>query len=409
MKFLLIGAGIGQINIAKKIKSRGHFLVIMAFNFLDETKNLADKFIHQDLYKYEEVLQIAKQENIEAVITDQHDIFAPLVAYISENLRIPGNSVKVLNSYCNKNIFRFNCDVLGIPVPKHIEVKDLTIPESFKSIPFPWIVKPADSQSSVGVEKVFSYDSCISAIKSAISYSRTKTVIVEEFFEGQEFVAEGFIWKGNYYNIGFADRKYFKLDGKFIPCQTIFPSLLERKILTEVVEYESKMAKYISPDFAIVHSEYLYNSKTNKLCVVESALRGGGVYISSHLIPLYSNIDINDVLIDAAEGKDVNISTVFEYKRERASAYVCFYLPEGIVTSIKGINSINKMPCVSFADFSNIYEGKEISKIEHKGHRLGPIIISSENRESIENDILNIQKKLDIRIDNAKSNSIRWY
>lgn len=408
-KFLLIGAGIGQVFIAKKIKQRGHYLVVIAYNSIPEVINLADKFIHQDLFDYEKVLDIAKCEKIEAVVSDQHDIIAPLVAYIAEKMNLPGNSFDALNSYCNKNIFRDNCDLLNIPVPKHIRVTDLIVPSVFMNNSFPWIVKPADSQSSIGVKKVSSVDECLDAIKDALLYSRTNSAIVEEFFEGKEVVAEGFIWNGNYYNLGFADRKYFNIVNAFIPSQTIFPSLVKPDILNKIIECESAMAKYVSPKFAIVHSEYLYN-ESGEIRVVESALRGGGVYISSHLIPLYSGIDINDILLDAAEGQEVNFDMILQSRVERSSAYVCFSLPEGVVESIKGVEEIQSRESVCFADFSMLNVGMKTLPMTHKGQRLGPIIISAQNRTELESEIAIIQDILKVKMENSKdiNNSVIW-
>jgi biotin carboxylase len=194
-------------------------------------------------------------------------------------------------------------------------------------------VKPADSQSSIGVKKVHAVADCLNALEDAMAYSKTSEAIVEEFFTGQELVAEGFICKGKYYNIAFGDRHYFNLPDLFIPSQTVFPSLVPDDVKSRIISYEQRMAEYTSPNFAIVHSEYLYNPQTNLLSVVESRLRGGGVYISSHLIPLYSNIDINDMLLDATEGKELNIPSVLQSKKEHASAYVCFYLFEGQTVS----------------------------------------------------------------------------
>ena len=93
-----------------------------------------------------------------------------------------------------------------------------------------------------------------------------------------------------------ADRKYFELEGLFIPSQTLFPSVISQDVLCQISEYEKKMAAYVQPEFAIVHSEYLYNPLSEQVCIVESALRGGGVYISSQLVPLYCGLDIKEVV-----------------------------------------------------------------------------------------------------------------
>lgn len=398
MKFLLIGAGVGQLNLAKKIKERGHYLLIIGYNSIPDVIRYADKFIQQDLFLYDEVVNIARNEKIDAVVSDQHDIIAPLVAYVSECLGLPGNKYEMLQSYSNKNIFRNICDMLGVPCPKHIKLSidsDIAI---LNTLRFPLIVKPADSQSSIGVQKVNSIDECKMALTAACKYSRMQEAIVEEFFSGQELVVEGFVWKGDYHNIAFGDRRYFELNNLFIPAQTIFPSIISEEVRERIIHYEQMMAEYVNPNFAIVHSEYLYDPTTDELRIVESGLRGGGVYISSHLIPLYSGIDINDMLLDAAEGRELNLKKILQNKKERASAYVCFYLPEGKIVNIEGVQLMHNLEFVEQIYLNTIKMGNKAPVLTNKGQRLGPILIKDKDRKTIEDDIVKIQKLLRISV-----------
>lgn len=406
----MIGAGIGQLYLSKKIKQRGDYLIAVTLPGNQPVIEIADKIYYNDVFDKESVLQIAKKENIDAVISDQNDTMMPTVAYVAENLNIPGLKTEQIYSYCNKNKYRENCDLLGIPAPKHIAVKEVKVPDEFKSVPFPWIVKPADAQSSVGVEKVNNEKEYFSAIEKAIGYSKTKSAILEEFFVGQELVAEGFIYHGEYYNLGFADRKYFDLDKIFIPSQTTFPSILNKDVLEAITDCEKRMAKYINPDFAIVHSEYLYNAEKNEFRVVESALRGGGVYISSHLIPLYSGIDINETLLDCICGYSIDMKDVMASRENKASAYVCFYLPEGTITQIKGFDEVKHMQFVKMMCVDDLKIGVRTHALKNKGQRLGPIIICGENRKDIEGKIELLQNTIQINV-KSKDNvihSINW-
>ena len=233
-RVLVVGAGIGQLYIAKKLKERGDYLITVTLPDNQPVIGIADKVIYENVFDKESVLRKAIEARVEAVVSDQNDTMMPTVSYLAEHLGLPGNSIAVTNAYCNKNIFRKNCDILGIPVPIHAAVSSSSIPEEMKDIPFPWVVKPADSQSSLGVTKVSSSDAYVSAVSKALSFSKTHSAIVEEFFSGQELVAEGFIYKGQYYNLGFADRKYFDLQDIFIPSQTIFPSLLPASVLSQI-------------------------------------------------------------------------------------------------------------------------------------------------------------------------------
>lgn len=409
-RILMIGAGIGQLYLSKKIKSRSDYLITVTLPGQQPVIELADKVRYNDVFDKEDVLRIAREEHINGVISDQNDTMMPTVAYIAENMGLPGLRIAQTEAYCNKNHFRNNCDKLGIPVPRHIEVTENKIPEEFRNVPFPWIVKPADSQSSVGVEKVESAIEYFEAIEKALYYSKTHTAILEEFFYGQELVAEGFIYKGKYYNLGFADRKYFHLNRNFIPSQTIFPSSIDKDILERINRYEEIMSEYVKPEFAIVHSEYLYNADTQEVRVVESALRGGGVYISSHLVPLYSGIDINEILLDCVNGINIDMDSVLSERKDKAAGYICFYLSEGVISKVEGISEICRMKCVKMTCLDDIKVGDKTHPLTHKGQRLGPIIVTGDDRKDIEKNIKLIQETLRIEVIGKDGNiyGIKW-
>lgn len=393
----MIGAGVGQVSISLLAKERGYYLIVVTIPGNYPCIKFADKVYYVDIFNREEVLRIAKEEEIDAVISDQNDLMMPTVAYVAEHLSLPGNTFSQVDAYCNKNIFRLNCDILDIPVPKHTRVSEVVVPEKFKEIPFPWMVKPEDSQSSIGVTKVNSTEEYLIAIENALKCSRNRRAIVEEFFVGDEIVVEGFIYKGEYYNLGFADRRYFDLPNIFIPNQTLFPSAVSDKIKEKCVEYERQMCKYIKPSFAIVHSEYLVNKKTGEIKVVESALRGGGVYISSHLVPLSCGIDINNYLLDCTLGIEEDFKKIYGARQEKASAYICFYLPKGTVTSVEGIENLKELSYVQKCDV-DISIGQETLEMTYKGQRLGPIIVNAESREQLEKYIEEILSILKIEV-----------
>lgn len=397
-KIMMIGAGIGQYYLARKIKEKGHYLVAVTLPGNQPVIEIADKVCYNDVFDKEGVLAIAKEEKIDAVISDQNDTMMPTVAYVVEHMGLPGNNTHQINSYCNKNTFRDNCDKLGIPVPRHCSMSTVGMPEKLADVPFPWVVKPADSQSSIGVAKVNNKEEYMAALPKAIELSKNKSAIVEEFFKGQELVAEGFIYKGKYYLLGFADRKYFALNNMFIPSQTVFPSLVPQLILDKIEQCESKMAAYINPSFAIVHSEYLYNAETGEIRVVESALRGGGVYISSHLVPLYSGIDINETLVDCILGNDVDMEKVMGKRNNKAAGYVCFYLPGGTVCKADGFEEVRQLDFVKMMCVNDIKVGMETPPLTHKGQRLGPILVTGNDREDIERNIEQMQKTLQILV-----------
>ena len=409
-KLLIIGAGIGQMPILKMAQSMGiHVTVVTVKGDYPAIKE-ADDVWYIDIYDRDAIVEKARENGITAVISDQNDLMMPTVAYVAEHLGLPGNRFDQVMAYCDKNTYRDNCDKLGIPVPAHIAVEDENVDLASINIPLPWIVKPSDSQSSIGVRKIEDLGSAPHDIGFALQKSVTHRAIVEEFFTGKEIVCEGFIIDGKYHLLSFADRKYFDCKDLLIPCQTLFPSLISPALLEKVVGYESKMADYIHPSFAIVHSEYLVNEESGEIRVVESALRGGGVYISSHLIPLATGLNINQLLLRKALGDPTDGEEFFSGSEKKASGYVCFYLPEGTVTSISGVEEVKALPFVKMVALVHIAVGQKTERMVDKGTRKGPILVCGESREDLEEKIRQIQDTLKIEVtdDQGNKKGIIW-
>lgn len=407
-KILIIGAGIGQINLVRLSKQMGHYTIVVSPKGNYPAIDLADELFDCDIYDRTQIVSFAQSRGIDAVVSDQNDLMMPTVAYVSEKLNIPGNSFAQVMSYCDKNCFRAICCAVGIPVPIHISVNHIEEPRL--KAPLPWIVKPTDSQSNIGITKVSSLEDYPAALRLALSNSKIGKAIVEQFIEGKEFVCEGFVFQGKYYNLAFGERKYF--NGTLLPCQTIFPASLDECIKQRIVQYEEKVAEYVNPNFGIIHSEYLYNKNKGEIIVIESAIRGGGVFISSHLIPMVTGVDINTLLLRCSlnEVDKEDVESALSHRSNRAAAYICFTLPIGIVNRIEGLEEIRKLDYVKMCDLSSVYVGMKTEPMRTKGMRKGPILVEAENREQLFERILKVQNTLNISVaDNRNSNQhIIW-
>ncbi len=409
-KIMIIGAGIGQVNIIKQAKVRGLWVIVVSGEGNYPGLALADEVLYVDIYDRDTIVDYARKHKINAVTSDQNDLMMPTVAYVAEKLGLPGNTFDQAIAYSNKNIFRDNCEKLDIPIPRYTAVENLSTLKAFKHIRLPWIIKPEDSQSSIGITKVDSEDKLFDALQLALDKSKNRRAIVEEFFLGHEVVCEGFIYKGEYHLLAFADRRYFNIHNMFIPSQTVFPSTVKQSILDRIVEYEKRMAAHINPNFGIVHSEYLINLETEEIRVVESALRGGGVFISSHLIPLAIGIDINQLLLDCALGEEKNVELVLKNKKERAAAYCSFYLPEGEIVDVQGIEKLKTLPFVKMVELNGLEVGSLTTKIAHKGMRKGPILIDADNRFELEKNINEVRSILEFKVRTLEgfNNGVIW-
>ena len=111
-KLLVIGAGVGQIPIIEKAKNRGIYVSVVTLPGNQPGIELADDVFYCDIYDRDKIVEWAQANRITAVTSDQNDLMNPTVAYVSEKLGLPGNTFDQVMSYCNKNIYRDNCDLI---------------------------------------------------------------------------------------------------------------------------------------------------------------------------------------------------------------------------------------------------------------------------------------------------------
>lgn len=397
---LILGAAALQVPIIKYVKQQGFNVIVVSIPGDYPGFAIADKCVYCDVRDVDSILASVCDDDIKAVLTDQTDITVPIVAILAEKLGVAGNSPKIAKIYANKYKMRQHCHNIGVCVPCFFHASTIEdVLECYNTIRYPAIMKPEDNQGSRGVFVIREKDEIISHFEETIKYSKTGYIIVEEFFKGREVVVEGFVYNGYYLNFGIAERRYFDIEDLLIPCQTIFPAKVSEQIRCKLLNAENTLHSSLNPSFGMIHSEYLINEETGEYILVETALRGGGVYISSHLVPYYSGIDNYHFLFNAALGKSISLDQIEESRKQHASAYVCFTLPSGKIVSIEGLKELSFMPSVKVCDIDDLKVGMQVSRMTNKTQRLGPIILMSENRCELEKEIVKIQNTLKIKVD----------
>lgn len=382
---LILGAAAAQVPIVEKAAGLG-FLTIVASSPGDRPAfQIAHRFYEIDVRDQAAMLSMARREKICGILTDQTDVAVPTVAYVAEHLGLPGIGLDCALRFTDKHRMRRAAQELGIPVPRFWLVSgEQDAVTAGKKLRPPFVVKPVDSQGSRGVTRVDDVAELWPQAKAALRFSRSDRVIVEEFFDGVEVVVQCFVSDFRVYNIALGDRQYFDLPGRFIPKSTVFPSLLSKELTDKILSANAKLVQGLGPRFGITHSEFLVQPHTGEICLVETAIRGGGVFISSDLVPFASGIDIGKLLIEHATGTERRVAIHLDAKNTRSAGYFCFALPEGSITRIAGAEAIRSLPDVSRVVLHGVEVGRTVSPLVDKTARLGPILITSPDRLALE-------------------------
>lgn len=402
MKWVMIlGAGRGQIPIIDLCHKYGRKVAVVTPEGDYPGIDVADYVYYADVNDKESVLQCAQEMKISSILTDQLDEGVLTAAYVAEKLGIKGITYETALKFTNKNIMRQAAKKAGVAVPESICIN--TMDDVYAKLKvcsemtFPLMMKPADSSASRGVYKVSSYSDIEKKISDSKQYSKSGEIILEQFIEGYEYVVEAFTRNYNTTNLVVGHRDYFSIEDTFIPSATVFcdAESADSRLENRLKEINKLLVESFQLPFGITHGEYLYSSKEDKIYLVEIAARGGGVFISSDLIPYACGVNANDLLVREVLGIDNREQIMM---KKGASAYFCYLVPEGEVIKLDNIDTISSLSGVQRVFFDNIELGMQTKSIKDKSSRKGPILVSGATKEDCYNAIERVKKAIDIRV-----------
>ena len=147
----------------------------------------------------ENIVENIKREKIDVAIISAHGLYGEdgTIQGLLELLGIPyvGSGVLAsalaLNKVMAKKIFLFH----KIPTPKWVEIskKDMETKdleknlENIKELKKPWIVKPSNQGSTIGLSVANNKDELIKALEYAFKFDQY--ILIEEFIRGKEITA----------------------------------------------------------------------------------------------------------------------------------------------------------------------------------------------------------------------------
>lgn len=399
-KAVVLGAGQGQIPIIDLCHRYGWHVTCVSPEGDYPGFAVADETLIADVRDSEIVLDYCKENSIKAILTDQLDAGVATASYVSEALGLRGLSLAASSYFTDKYEMRLAACNAGVASPKIRRVGELEAAfTAAEELGFPMMLKPVDSSASRGVHRVDTLQDIKECFDDSISYSKTGQVVLEEFIVGVEYVVEALTIDGITKNLVIGSREYFEIDNTFIPRSTIFTDAESAcsHIELKVKETNSKLIRAFGANFAITHGEYLYNEEEDKVYLVEIAARGGGVFISSDLIPAACGIDANDLLVKSILGVEDKVT--IPPLLQGASAYFCYLVPEGIVVSAEGFDEVAKLEGVLRIVTKNIFKGMKTSPIKDKSSRKGPILIRGDSKENCFEVFESARKMISIEVD----------
>lgn len=303
-KVMVLGASYLQTFIIRKIKEMGHYCIALDAKADSEGFQLADKFFVCSTTDLEGVLEIARNENIDGIMTYASDVAAPTVAYVAQELKLPTNPYVSVDILTDKAKTRAFMSEHGFHVPQSVEVVSCeAASEAAARIGFPVIIKPTDASGSKGVSRVDSAEGVKDAFEYAKAFSRTKQVIVETFIErvGYQIDADCFMYNGELVYFNPMDQHQDKI-APYSPIGISAPSVQDAQKTEQAFREVERFLKLLNMQFGQYNVEYIFD-KNNQLYILEIGPRSGGNLIPD-VIRQGTGLDLSYYNVLAHLGED---------------------------------------------------------------------------------------------------------
>ena len=402
-KLLIIGAGDFQLPLVQQAaKTCEVFLAAPVISAAFDPYISHSLIV--DVRDEEAILAFAQEHGIDGVITDQTDIAVRSVAYVAEKMGLPGIGYETGLLFTDKSLMRARLAELGLPLLANKTVssvgdavsfyRELCSTASDTAGPVRVIIKPLDTQGSRGVQVCAGEQEIRDKYEEAARWSGNRQVIVEHFATGREFVVESLVLDHEYRTLCIGDTLYFDIPDAFAAKSRIFPTTADDALRQKVLDLDEKIITGFGLTQGITHSEYIMDG--DEVYLIETAARGGGVFISSDLISLSSGLHTEQFLVDLALGQQKEMPLILP--QQCFCGYMAFYLPVGQVIRADGIDGVLALPFVHRTQLGKLHTGMVNQEgATDKTSRLA-LIVSGDTREELMEHMAQVRSALKIEV-----------
>ena len=393
-RLLMLGGSMQQIPIIKRAKEMGLYVITCDYCPDNPGHKFADEYYNVSTTDLDAVLELAKRLNIDGIVAYASDPAAPTAAYVSEKLGLPGNPYQSVKLLTEKDLFRKFLKEHGLNCPKaqgFTNYEDALA--SINEFHFPVMVKPVDSSGSKGVVKIYGVDELKDAVAEALSYSRGKRFIIEEFIvkKGYQVSGDGFSVDGKLVFTSYGNELYSgKGTREYVALGEFWPSLLTEEQKNKVDDELQRLITALGMKTCAYNIEVILD-ENDTVYVLELGPRNGGSYIPQ-LIKYATGVDLVDYTIWGALGMDCSSLQMKETKGV-FSNYMIYSITSG---KFKGLWFDEQFKKNNLLDvYCTYHEGDKVTAYQNTTHSLGTILFkagSIDEMIEITNNIENYYK-----------------
>lgn len=396
-KVMVLGGTYWQIPLIEKLHKRGCYVICVSPQEDSPAFSYSDECVIGDILDRNRLVEIAKEKEIDAVMSEQCDIATPSIAYVAKRLGQTNISEEMAELYTNKYRMREFLEKEGFYYPEFKKCYNLSEAiEFFRCLGTKMVIKPLDSNSSRGVYTVHTEEELEQIWEESISFSKVeKAVICERFLTGTEFTIDGIVTKTGHHSLAISKKEHFSFNEN-IASSLFFSYKDDDYDYEELRRINDCLVNKTGLQLGLTHAEYI--NEKGKWYLVEIGCRGGGNLISSHIVPMQSGVDNYEILISQLlneEYDDVDENTLWKNKYS-VLKFLDTEVNEGVVEDIIGVDELSKSSAVKVYKIN--YSIGDTVNLSDDSKRLGFYVADTDQKDELTNLIKRIKSNVKLQI-----------
>ena len=394
-RVLMLGGSIYQTYAIKAAVEMGYYVITC--DYLPD--NPGHKFAHEyhnvSTTDKEAVLELARKLKVDGIVAYASDPAAPTAAYVSEKLGLPTSPYKSVEILSKKHLFRQYLTEHGFNVPKAKSyTKYEEAEKDIDSFHLPVMVKPVDSSGSKGINKLTDKSQLKAFVEDALSYSRDKIFLIEEFIvkNGPQISGDAFSVDGKLVFHCLGNEFYStKVDKDFAPLGECWPTVMPQEVIDTLAADLQRLISSLEMKSNAYNVEAIYG-QDGKVYILELGARSGGSLIPQ-VTALATGVDMVPYVIKAALGEDCSDLKMAPVKGHWSN-YMAHANETGKYAGIEYDDNFKKNHLVDFV--TDIKEGDPVHKYRDAQDCVGELILRYDNPEQMNQVIENMDQYVHI-------------
>lgn len=307
-KIMLLGGLRYLLPVIEAAHKLGYYVITCDYIPDNIAHKYSDEYVNVSIIDKEAVLAVAKEKDIDGIMSFAVDPGVVTAAYVQDKMGLPAfgpyESVCILQ---NKDRFRdfLTRNGFNVPLAKGFSSVEEAMSEKYW-YPWPVIVKPTDSAGSKGVTRVDRLEDLEAALQTAFDHSLSGRVIVEEFIEkaGCSSDSDCFSVDGELKFVSFSAQRFDdNAPNPYTPSAFSWPSTFTKEQETELTSEIQRLLTLLGMRTSVYNIETRIGTN-GKPYIMEVSPRGGGNRLSE-MLRFATGVDLITNAVRAAVGDEV--------------------------------------------------------------------------------------------------------